>query len=202
MVPGIALVAAIQPCLRIVLRHQADAPLTFNMWITTMVAPYRTIFRWLILLRKSPRAISGGFALGTFIAFTPTIGLQIGIAIFLATLLNVNRPAALIMVWITNAATMAPIYAFNYFIGTLFWSGPPVKEVYQTFQQLALNLLKLEMWDMLEQFEAILNLGREIIIPLCFGSAVVGLVAAGIAYGISQRLLRFMIARRERRRVE
>jgi uncharacterized protein (DUF2062 family) len=164
------------------------------------VIPYRKLFKWLILLRKSPRAISGGFALGTFIAFTPTIGLQIGIAIFLATLLNLNRPAAVLMVWITNAATMAPIYAFNYLIGTFFWSGPPVQEVYSTFQQLALNLLKLEMWDMLDQFESVLSLGREIIVPLCIGSTIVGIVSAGIVYGISQSLLRFMIARREKRR--
>lgn len=162
--------------------------------------PYRSFFKWMVLLRKSPKAISGGFALGTFIAFTPTIGLQIGIAIFLATLLNLNRPAAILMVWITNAATMAPIYAFNYLIGTFFWSGPPVREVYATFQQLALNLLKLEMWDLLEQFETVLSLGREIVIPLCIGSTIVGLVAAGIIYGISQSLLRFMVLRRAKKR--
>ncbi|SHO50396.1 DUF2062 domain-containing protein [Desulfopila aestuarii] len=165
-----------------------------------MVIPFRSVFKWMVLLRKSPRAISGGFALGTFLAFTPTIGLQIGIAIFLATLLNLNRPAAVLMVWITNAATMAPIYAFNYLVGTFFWSGPPVKEVYTTFEQLALNLLKLEMWDLLDQFESVLSLGREIIIPLCIGSTIVGIVAAGIVYGISQSLLRFMIARREKKR--
>ena len=165
-----------------------------------IVIPFRSVFKWMVLLRKSPRAISGGFALGTFLAFTPTIGLQIGIAIFLATLLNLNRPAAVLMVWITNAATMAPIYAFNYLIGTFFWSGPPVKEVYTTFEQLALNLLKLEMWDLLDQFESVLSLGREIIIPLCIGSTIVGIVAAGIVYGISQSLLRFMITRREKKR--
>lgn len=168
--------------------------------MTKLLIPYRKIFKWLILLRKSPVAISGGFALGTFIAFTPTIGLQIGIAIFLATMMNLNRPAAMATVWITNAATMAPIYAFNYFIGTFFWSGPPVGEVYRIFQQLAVTLLKLEMWDMLEQFRIVLSLGREIIVPLCIGSTVVGLVAAAIVYGISQRLLRFMIERHELRR--
>lgn len=167
-----------------------------------IVIPYRRIFKWMVLLRKSPRAISGGFALGAFIAFTPTIGLQIGIVIFLATLFNLNRPAALIMVWITNAATMAPIYAFNYLVGTFIWSGPPVGEVYQTFQQLALNLLKLDMWDLLEQFKVVLSLGREIILPLCIGSILVGLVAAGLVYGIAQGLFRFMIARRERKRQE
>ncbi|MFV0437885.1 MAG: DUF2062 domain-containing protein [Desulfopila sp.] len=167
-----------------------------------VVIPYRKFFKWLVLLRKSPRAISGGFALGTFIAFTPTLGLQIGIAIFFATLFNLNRPAALLMVWITNAATMAPIYAFNYLIGTFFWPGPPVGEVYHTFEQLALNLLTLKMWDLLDQFNSVLSLGGEIILPLCIGSVVVGVVAAAIVYGIAQGLLHFMTVRREKKRRE
>jgi len=165
-----------------------------------IVIPYRAVFKWLVLLRKSPRAISGGFALGTFIAFTPTIGLQIGIAILLATLLNLNRPAALLMVWITNAATMVPIYAFNYLVGTWFWPGPPVAEVKAVFQQLALNLLKLQVWDLLEQFRGILTLGREIIIPLVIGSTVVGVVCAAIVYALSLSLLRILLLRRQRKR--
>ena len=56
------------------------------------------------------------------------------------------------------------------------------------------------MWEMLDQFKIVLSLGREIIIPLCIGSTVVGLVAAAVVYGISQRLLRFMIERHELRR--
>lgn len=165
-----------------------------------LAIPYRAIFKWMVLLRRSPRAISGGFALGTFIAFTPTIGLQIGIAIFFATLFNLNRPASVLMVWITNAATMAPIYAFNYLIGTYFWSGPPVGEVYHSFEQLALNLLKLQVWDFLEQFKAMLDLGQEVIIPLCIGSTLVGIVCAAIVYAISQWLLRFMLTRQEKKR--
>jgi len=165
-----------------------------------IVIPYRAVFKWLVLLRKSPRAISGGFALGTFIAFTPTIGLQIGIAIFLATLLNLNRPAAILMVWITNAATMVPIYAFNYLVGTWFWSGPPVGEVRAVFQQLALNLLKLEMWDLLDQFREIMTISREIIIPLVIGSTIVGVICATTVYALSLSLLHMLILRRQRKR--
>jgi uncharacterized protein (DUF2062 family) len=165
-----------------------------------IVIPYRSLIKWLVRLRRSPRAISGGFALGTFIAFTPTIGVQFAIVIFLATLLNLNRPAALIAIWITNAATMAPIYTFNYLIGTFVWPGPPVSEVYGTFQQLALTLLRLEVWDMFNQFAEVINLGREIIIPLLIGSTIVGLLSAALVYAISQRLISYLMARREKRR--
>lgn len=165
-----------------------------------VVIPYRSVIKWLVRLRRSPRAISGGFALGTFIAFTPTIGVQFAIVIFLATMLNLNRPSALLAIWITNAATMTPIYTFNYLVGTFIWPGPPVGEVYITFQQLALTLLRLEIWDVFEQFGTILDLGREIIIPLMIGSTIVGMVSAAIVYAISQRLIRYMTGRRERKR--
>lgn len=165
-----------------------------------IVIPYRSVIKWLVRLRRSPRSISGGFALGTFVAFTPTIGVQFVIVIFLATILNLNRTAALIAIWITNAATMAPIYTFNYLVGTIVWPGPPVGEVYATFQQLALTLLRLEIWDMLEQFRQIMNLGLEIIIPLLIGSTIVGLLSAALVYAISQRLIGYMIERREKKR--
>jgi hypothetical protein len=167
-----------------------------------VIIPYRSFFKWLVRLRRSPRSISGGFALGTFIAFTPTIGVQFAIVIFLATLFNLNRPAALLTIWITNAATMAPIYAFNYMIGTFLWAGPPVGEVYETFQQLAINLLHFEFWDMFAQFQSVLSLGREIIVPLLIGSTLVGLVSAVLVYMVSQGIIRYMEIRREKRRAQ
>ncbi|WP_136810766.1 DUF2062 domain-containing protein [Desulfosediminicola flagellatus] len=162
---------------------------------------YRSVLKWMVRLRRSPRAISGGFALGTFVAFTPTIGVQFAIVIFLATLFNMNRPAALIMIWITNAATMAPIYTFNYFIGNFFHSGPPVGEVYRVFSDLTVMLLKMDWFDFSTQFKTITNLGREIIIPLITGSIIVGLFSALIVYGITSIAIRYLIVHRNRKRL-
>ncbi len=108
-----------------------------------IVIPYRSVVKWLVKLRRSPQAIAGGFALGTFVAFTPTMGIQFFIAMILATLLNMNRPAAFVMIWITNIATVAPIYTFNYWVGSIFWEGPSVNEVYRTFMDLTAKLARI-----------------------------------------------------------
>ncbi|HBH27638.1 MAG: DUF2062 domain-containing protein [Desulfofustis sp. PB-SRB1] len=165
-----------------------------------IVIPYRPLIKWLVRLRRSPRAIAGGFALGTFVAFTPTVGIQFAIVIFLATIFNLNRGAALVTIWITNVATMTPIFTFNYMVGSLFWSGPSVKEVASVFMELTNTLVKMELWDMLDQFRTVLNLSTDIIVPLMIGSVMVGAVAAGLVYVASMTVMRSLAARRYRRR--
>lgn len=165
-----------------------------------IIIPYRSVLKWLVRLRRSPRAIAGGFALGAFVAFTPTIGVQFGIALVLATLLNVNRPASFVTIWITNVVTMAPIYTFNYWVGSLFISGPAVSEVYKVFLDLTAKLVKIEIWDMLDQFKVLMGLGREIIVPLIAGSLIVGTVVAGIIYLLSMLAIRYFLMVRARKR--
>ncbi|MDX9894149.1 DUF2062 domain-containing protein [Desulfofustis limnaeus] len=165
------------------------------------VIPFRSVIKWMVRLRRSPRAIAGGFALGTFIAFTPTMGVQFAIVLFLATLLNMNRPAALVTIWITNVATMAPIYTFNYWVGSLMWEGPSTADVYHVFADLAVQMMKLDGWEMLEQFKAVMNLSQEIIIPLIIGSILVGLIAAFIVYVASFAMLRYLLMRKHRKRI-
>jgi len=164
------------------------------------VIPFRATLKWIVRLRRSPRSIAGGFALGTLVAFTPTIGIQIVVVVFLATVLNLNRPAAVVMTWITNVATMAPIYTFNYWVGSLLWPGPSVGEVSQVFMDLAAKLVSMDVLDMLEQFKAVTALSREIIAPLVLGSVVVGLCAALVVYSLSLALIRFLAEKRNARR--
>ena len=102
----------------------------------------RPVLRWVIKLRSSPRAIAGGLALGTFIAFTPTVGVQLILAFVAATFFNMNRPAAMIPVWITNPVTVAPIYTFNYWLGATVWGGPPLSEVSGLFIDIGRTLAR------------------------------------------------------------
>jgi len=161
-----------------------------------IVIPLRAVFKWLVRLRKSPQAVAGGFALGVFVAFTPTIGFQIVLAIFLATAFNLNRPAALLTVWITNVATMAPIYTFNYWVGSLFLPGPPVAEVYSTFAAIGVQLVKMDFWEFGRQFETMLGLSKTMAIPLLLGSITVGLASAGITYLGAMAVIRLALSKR------
>jgi len=164
-----------------------------------IIIPFRALFKWLVRLRRSPRAVAGGFALGVFVAFTPTMGFQIVIAIFLATFLNLNRPAAVITVWITNLATMAPIYTFNYWVGSLFWSGPPVAEVYKTFVSIGAQLVKMDFWEFGRQFETMLGLSGTMAIPLLIGSVMVGLISAALTYLAAIGIIHLILDKRRKK---
>lgn len=159
----------------------------------------RPALRWITKLRSSPRAIAGGFALGTFIAFTPTLGAQIILAIVFSTLFNCNRPAAIVPVWITNPVTVAPIFTVNYWIGQKVWGGPEVSEVSGLFIDLGINMAKLDIWESKELFNSVLSLGPDLIIPLCIGSLIVSTAAAIIVYFPMLQLLHFL-AKRQRQR--
>ncbi len=65
----------------------------------------------------SERSLSGGVALGLFIAFTPTISIQMPVSAIMAIWLRVNLPAALVACWITNPLTAVPIYTAAFRVG-------------------------------------------------------------------------------------
>ena len=161
----------------------------------------RPALRWVIKLRGSTRAIAGGFALGTFIAFTPTIGIQMFLGAVLATFFNLNRPAAIIPAWITNPVTIPPIFAFNYWVGHLLLGGPSVSSVYNQLIDICKKLATLNMFQISEQFMAFVALGKEIVIPLIFGSVVVGAVSAVIVYWLALRILFFLNRKRRAKAV-
>ena len=134
----------------------------------------RPLLRWVIKLRSSPKAIAGGLGLGTFIAFTPTVGVQLILALIFATFLNLNRPAAMIPVWITNPITVAPIYTFNYWLGCQVVEGPPLSEVSGLFIDIGSTMAHLKFWEIKEQFLAVLHMGKDILVPLLVGSIAIG----------------------------
>lgn len=156
----------------------------------------RPLLRWLIKLRSSPRAIAGGLGLGTLIAFTPTFGVQLILAVVCATLCNVNRPAAMVPVWITNPVTIAPIYTFNYWLGSKIWNGPPLSEVSELFIDIGQTMTRLEFWNIKEQFLAVLHMGKEILIPLVLGSLAIGAITGFLVYVLTLKLLSIFFSRR------
>ena len=64
-----------------------------------------------------PHRLALGAAIGMFVAFTPAVGFQMMINFFLAWLLRANKMIGLPIVWITNPATLVPIYYSCYVVG-------------------------------------------------------------------------------------
>jgi len=68
-------------------------------------------------IRGRPREIALGFALGIFIGMTPSVGIQMALAVCMAALFKWNKLSAAAGVWITNPLTAPLIYSINYVIG-------------------------------------------------------------------------------------
>lgn len=142
----------------------------------------RKAARSIVTLKGSPRAIALGTAIGVLIAFTPTIGLQMLLGAFVATLVGASRPAAMIPAWITNPVTIAPIYAFTYWLGRIFWSGPPVSEVYDRLISVTSSLSKFSWHEFFEQFAQFLRIGMDVFIAMMIGGVLVGGLLGAASY--------------------
>ncbi len=75
-------------------------------------------------LDDTPHRIALGVAVGIFITWTPTIGLQMLLTVLLAMLLRANKFVGVPFVWISNPITALIIYPLNYQLGWSLLRGP------------------------------------------------------------------------------
>ena len=73
----------------------------------------RSVFQ----LKDSPHKLASAFALGIFIAFTPTIGLHTVSCLFLAWLFRLSKLVVLTAAFVNNPWTIVPLYGFCLWFG-------------------------------------------------------------------------------------
>ena len=122
-------------------------------------------------LQAAPDEIAKGMAIGIFVGMTPTLGLQMLIAIFIAIWLKENKIAAALGVWITNPLTAPFIYALEYESGRMLLGMDRARLPHEL------------------TFSALGNLGIEVMIPLWFGSLIYGLLSAALTYALTLRFI-------------
>ena len=83
----------------------------------SLLAAVYTVYQRFLKIRGGPREIALGFSLGIFIGLTPTMGVQIPLAVFFAALLKWSKIAAASGVWISNPFTAPFIYSISYIVG-------------------------------------------------------------------------------------
>jgi hypothetical protein len=82
----------------------------------------RLLVHHILHIDDTPHRLALGAALGLFLAWTPTIGLQMLLVVILAPALRANVVVGSPVVWISNPVTMGPIYLWNYWVGRQFLS--------------------------------------------------------------------------------
>lgn len=135
------------------------------------IRQFKLNFLRFIRMREAPDEIAKGLALGVFIGMTPTMGVQMIIAVFLAMLLRENKLAAALGVWVSNPLTAPFLYALQYELGRVILGMERAR-------------LPREL-----TFEIFQDLGRGVLLPLCLGSLIIGLLSAALAYAVTLRLI-------------
>jgi uncharacterized protein len=93
-------------------------------------------FHEVISIKKTPKAIAQGFALGTFLAILPTFGLGILIGLLLILIFSkISKVSMFIAFAIWNPIVLAPIAFLSYSLGDLILGEIPVVEYELTMLQ-------------------------------------------------------------------
>lgn len=86
----------------------------------------RFLIRGILHTDDPPHRLALGVAIGIFVALTPTGGFQTALVVFLAWLLNANKVIGIPLVWISNPATIVPIYYPCYLVGRFLLGEPEI----------------------------------------------------------------------------
>jgi uncharacterized protein len=136
---------------------------------------FRKLYERFLRIRGNPRQIALGFALGLLIGFSPTMGIQILIAVFAAAMLKWNKFAAAAGVQITNPLTAPFIYSLTYYIGAKL-----------------IGLHKAFVWHDVFNHNKIVDLvekAPKILLALAVGGIVLGIPVAIMGYYLSYKVL-------------
>jgi len=133
----------------------------------------------LLNLDDPPERTALAFALGTFIAFSPLLGLHMILGAFVALVWRLNKVALFAGVCLINPWTIAPFVAASWAIGNWFVATPPVELPQFTLSALA----GAAFWEQIaEQWHQLL--------PFAVGAMILAVVGSLVSYPLMLYVLR------------
>lgn len=118
-----------------------------------------------VRVHGSPEQIAWGAALGLFVAMSPTMGIQMYLAVPLAALFKISKVAAAASVWVTNPLTAPFLYGLNYMLGAKLLGYP-----------LKCQFISNPSW------ESFWHSSRHVIVSLVLGGAITGVILGIVGY--------------------
>ena len=128
-------------------------------------------FRKILSVDEPPHRISLAFAIGIFIAFSPTIGLHTVSAVAAAWLFELNLAVMMAGTLVNNPWTFVFVYGGSICFGNFIWRNGT--------SCLPEGLGKEELWDYLKAMP----------VPFFTGTIILGIIAALLSYFIMCRVL-------------
>ncbi len=132
----------------------------------------------LLHVQDSPHRTALAFASGVMIAFSPFLGIHMGIALVVAFLFRLNRVAILVGTYVNNPWTLAPLYLAGTTLGCLLLRVP------------ADGLAAIE-WDgpWREMMHNLAVTLRPYLWPFLLGNTLLGIASGLAAYFVLRRVL-------------
>ncbi len=131
-------------------------------------------------LDDTPHRIALGVAVGIFVTWTPTIGLQMILTVAISALLKANKFVGVPFVWISNPLTVVPLYGPNYWLGSRLMGG---EYSFSQFIRAAGDAFELQGgWFGAARVQAWWRAMWPVFPPLWLGSTIIGLVLGVITY--------------------
>jgi uncharacterized protein len=135
----------------------------------------RFVVRQVLHADDPPHRIALGTAIGVFVTFTPTIGFQMVLVLFLAWLLGANKAVGLPVVWLSNPATLVPIYWPCYQLGQWVLQTPPISAAWW-------NAITHPPAGWAERVAFYWTRFTEVFWPLWVGGVAIGFLTAYVTY--------------------
>ena len=131
----------------------------------------------------TPHRIALGVAIGFFVTWTPTMGLQMALTVVLCTIFRANKLVGVPFVWISNPLTTIPIYYPSYVLGVWMTPGARTKTL-ADWQEMIRCVFGVELafWERPLEFW---RFAIEVAGPLWVGGLLMGLVIGAAVYWIT-----------------
>ncbi len=142
----------------------------------------------------SPVSIARGTALGLWISFTPTVGIQMFLVTAIGIPLKANLPIAIALVWLSNPVTIIPLYYSYYWLGAVLL-GEGARG-YGELTEVLLRPIRAIEDGSTGFLDSLGLLGGEVLVPLMVGSVVVATALAIPGYHVALRMATRRLARR------
>ncbi len=127
----------------------------------------RDRIRGIFKLDESPNQLATAFAVGIFIAFSPTLGLHTLSCLLIAWMFRLSKIVVLTAAFVNNPWTIVPLYGF------CLWFGMKITGTGATAPDIAWNELT---------FRNAYTVLAPYLWPFVAGTVLVGLAAAVVAY--------------------
>lgn len=136
---------------------------------------FKDKFRELIQHNEPPHRLALAFAIGVFVAFTPTLGLHFPTTLLVAWVFRLNKLMAILGTALNNPWTFVPICGSSLWVGLRIWPlSPDVPAVDWSSISMS-NLMPLKTYVM----------------PFVLGSTMLGVLFASIGYLVTLRAITY-----------